>query len=304
MILTQPWPPDLDPARVGFKQWTETILRRHGDWDDPTRLDTLTAGEFLAYETAGIAFLVDLFDKGSAAIARHRSLPPGERRGYPVVIHWDAGDRQRLRRLADRKWAHQVWRRDPRFAGLLPKVDATVAEIATGGNVDDRKALLRNLPLLQDRHRHYRAHRNQSLRVFVSGITGQTDQRLDVLLAVAGFTQPRITQTEGGPTSRSDPAADEPAPHAPLVSLGPLLTTGWGVAAPEVGGTGQVAALNDSPPTMVRPVLWRQRESVTYSAAALFLILFVRQHALLVELAEVPQVFEVGCSERTRTSGD
>jgi hypothetical protein len=33
--------------------------------------------------------------------------------------------------------------------------------------------------------------------VFISGITGQTGRRLEVLLAMAGFTQPRITQKEG-----------------------------------------------------------------------------------------------------------
>jgi hypothetical protein len=93
--------------------------------------------------------------------------------------------------------AHQVWRRDPRFGDLLPKVDATVAGIATGGAIDDRKALLRNLPLLQDRLRYYRSRRDESLRVFVYGITGQTGTRLEVLLAMTGFSQPRITQPEG-----------------------------------------------------------------------------------------------------------
>jgi hypothetical protein len=94
-------------------------------------------------------------------------------------------------------WAHQVWRRDPRFVDLLPKVDASVAEIATGGTVDDQKALLRNLPVLQDRLGYYRSHRDESLRTFVSGTTGQTGKRLEVLLAMVGFTQPQITQKEG-----------------------------------------------------------------------------------------------------------
>ena len=197
MILDQPWPPNLDPARAGFKTRTITILRRHGYWDDPTTLDSLTTEEFLAIETAGPIVVADLVEKGNAAITRHESLPPDERRGHSVIIHWDAADRGTLRRLANRKWAHQVWRRDPRFTDLLPKVEATVAEIATGGNVDDRKALLRNLPVLQDRLAYCRRGRDESLRVFVSGITGQTGTRLEVLLAMAGFTQPRITQKEG-----------------------------------------------------------------------------------------------------------
>jgi len=141
--------------------------------------------------------LADLVEKGNAAIARHEDLPPEQRRRHSVIIRWDAVDRLKLRRLVDRKWAHQVWRRDPRFTDLLPNVDATVAEIATSGAVDDQKFLLRNLPLLQDRLRYYRGRRDESLRVFVSGITGQTGDRLEVLLAVAGFTQPRISQTEG-----------------------------------------------------------------------------------------------------------
>jgi hypothetical protein len=197
VILNKPWPLDLDPAQAGFKTWTETILRRHGYWDDPTRLDTLTADQFLALENVGTGVLADLVEKGNAAIAWHQNLPPEERRGYSVIIRWDAEDRQKLRRLTDRKWAHQVWRRDPRFTDLLPNVDATVAEIATDGSVDERKALLRNLPLLQERLAYYRSRRDESLRVFVSGITSQTGERLDVLLAVAGFTQPQITKAEG-----------------------------------------------------------------------------------------------------------
>jgi hypothetical protein len=155
MLLTQPWPPDLDPAQAGFKQWTETILRRHGYWDDPTRLDTLTADEFLAIETAGPIVLADLIEKGNAATAWHKNLRSEQRRGHSVVVRWDDDARRKLRRIADRKWAHQVWRRDPRFVALLPSVDATVGEIATKGTIDDRKALLRNLPLLQERLAYY-----------------------------------------------------------------------------------------------------------------------------------------------------
>jgi hypothetical protein len=149
MILGRPWPPDLDPAHAGFKTRTVTILHRHSYWDDPTRLDTLTADEFLAIETAGPGVLADLVEKSNAAIAWHENLPPEQRRGHSVVVQWNAAEQRKLRRLADRKWAHQVWRRDPRFGDLLPNVDATVAEIATGGSVDDRKVLLRSLPLLQ-----------------------------------------------------------------------------------------------------------------------------------------------------------
>jgi hypothetical protein len=197
MILDRPWPEDLDPATAGFKTRTITILRRHGYWDDPTKLDTLTADEFLAIETSGTVVLTDLVEKGNAAIAWHEGLPPQQRRGHAIVVEWNAEERRKLRRLVDRKWAHQMWRLDPRFADLLPKIDATVAEIATEGSIDDQKQLLRNLPLLQDRLRYYRGRREESLQVFVSGITGQTGRRLEVLLAMAGFTQPQLTQKEG-----------------------------------------------------------------------------------------------------------
>jgi hypothetical protein len=76
MILNRPWPEDLDPAAAGFKTWTETILRRHGYWDDPTLLDTLSVDEFLALENVGAVILSDLVEKGNAAITRHENLPP------------------------------------------------------------------------------------------------------------------------------------------------------------------------------------------------------------------------------------
>ena len=147
--------------------------------------------------TGAGAYHAGEINKGNAAITRHENLPPDQRRGYSVIIRWDTNDRHRLRRLAGRKWAHQVWRRDPRFADLLPKVDATVADIAANGTVDERKQLLRNLPLLQDRLAYYRSRRDESLRVFVSGISQQAGERLEVLLAVGGVTQPKISKSEG-----------------------------------------------------------------------------------------------------------
>lgn len=195
MLLDHPWPPDLHPAEAGFKTWTETILRRIGYWDDPTRLDDLTAEEFLRIETAGAATLADLIDKGNAAIARHEHQV--DRPGHSIVIaHWGSQEQARLRRLTRSRWPHQVWRLDPRFADLLPNTDQTVAEIAADGTIDDQKELYRRLPHLQDRLAYYRSRRNESLRAFVSGIAGQTDLRLEVLLAMAGFTRPRITQKE------------------------------------------------------------------------------------------------------------
>jgi hypothetical protein len=196
MPLNHPWPPDLHPAEAGFKTWTETILRRAGYWDDPTRLDDLTADEFLRIETAGTTTLADLIDRGNAAIASHENQT--DRSGHSIIIvQWGSQEQTRLVRLTRSRWPHQVWGKDPRFADLLPKADQTVAEIATNGETDDQKELYRRLPHLRDRLGYYRSRRDESLRVFVSGITGQTGERLEVLLAMVGFIQPRITQKEG-----------------------------------------------------------------------------------------------------------
>jgi hypothetical protein len=147
MLLDRTWPPDLHPAEAGFKTWTETIQRRMGYWDDPTRLDDVTADEFLRIETAGAATLADLIEKGNAAIARHANQT--DRPGHSIVIaQWGSQEQTRLRRLTRSQWPHQVWGKDPRFAELLPNAHQTVAEIATDGTIDDQKELYRRLPYL------------------------------------------------------------------------------------------------------------------------------------------------------------
>ena len=237
-LLNHPWPPDLHPAEAGFKTWTETILRRMGYWDDPTRLDELTADEFLRIETAGVATLADLIEKGNAAIASHENQ--ADRPGHSIVIaQWGSHERAQLRRLTRARWPHQIWRLDPRFTDLLPNTDQTVAKIATGGATDDQKELYRRLPYLRDRLTYYRSRRDESLRVFVSGITGQTDLRLEVLLAMAGFTQPRITQKGGGTPTRGDSRAHAPTRRPAVAPLGPVCIARWRVAAPGMGGSGQ-----------------------------------------------------------------
>ena len=69
-----------------------------GYWDDPTRLDDLTADEFLRIETAGVTSLADLVEKGNAAIASHERQT--ERPGHSIVIaQWGSHERAELRRL-------------------------------------------------------------------------------------------------------------------------------------------------------------------------------------------------------------
>ncbi len=48
-ILAEPWPGDLDPARVPFQQRTITVLKGMGLWDDMTRIDHLTVDDVAGY---------------------------------------------------------------------------------------------------------------------------------------------------------------------------------------------------------------------------------------------------------------
>ncbi len=48
-ILAEPWPGDLDPARVLFRQRTITVLKGMGLWDDMTRIDERTVDDIAGY---------------------------------------------------------------------------------------------------------------------------------------------------------------------------------------------------------------------------------------------------------------
>ena len=114
-VLAHRWPSDLDPARAPFSTRVANILRRTGYWDDPTRLDHLTIAEYLSFTHTGPASLTDLQATASAA------------------IDWHNGPSNDLLTVAEEPWAHQIWRRDKRFADLLPTTDVTVAVIARSG---------------------------------------------------------------------------------------------------------------------------------------------------------------------------
>jgi hypothetical protein len=146
-ILSEPWPPDLDPAPVPFRVRTVTILRRFGFFDDPALLNDVTEADVLSWVTAGVKTVADLRDTGNAAIVAHHAGAP-ER-------HRQAAESRRiadeLRRLAGEPWADQVWWRDPRFRDLLPRGDATVREICLTGSPEEQRKLWDNLADLKAR---------------------------------------------------------------------------------------------------------------------------------------------------------
>ncbi len=111
-ILAEPWPGDLDPSRVPFRQRTITVLKGMRLWDDMTRIDELTVDDIAGYWVTGPVTVNDLITSGNEAIEWHHNQPA------------------RLQQVTTHDWARQVWRRDLRFDDLLPEVDATVHDIA------------------------------------------------------------------------------------------------------------------------------------------------------------------------------
>ena len=55
-ILVEPWPGDLDPARVPFRQRTIAVLKGMRLWDDMTRIDELTVDDIAGYWVTGFAW--------------------------------------------------------------------------------------------------------------------------------------------------------------------------------------------------------------------------------------------------------
>ncbi len=132
-ILVEPWPGDLDPARVPFRQRTITVLKGMGLWDDMTRIDKLTVDDIAGYWLTGPVTVNDLITSGNEAIEWHHNQPA------------------RLKQATTDDWTRQVWRRDLRFGDLLPGFDVTVHDIATSGHHTHQRQLLETLPNLQKR---------------------------------------------------------------------------------------------------------------------------------------------------------
>ena len=180
-ILAQPWPGDLDPSRVPFRQRTITVLKGMGLWDDMTRIDHLTIDDVAGYWVTGPVTVNDLITSGNEAIEWHHNQPA------------------RLEQVTTDGWTRQVWRRDLRFGDLLPDVDATVHAIAISGHHSDQRSLLKTLPKLEKRLDEVaRESRDEALIRYVSANTGQSRQRTTRLLQSLGLLEPTITGSEAG----------------------------------------------------------------------------------------------------------
>ena len=91
-ILAEPWPDDLDPSRVPFRQRTITVLKGMRLWDDMTRIDHLTVDDVAGYWVTGPVTVNDVITCGNEAIAWHHNEP------------------SRLKEVSERDWSRQVWR--------------------------------------------------------------------------------------------------------------------------------------------------------------------------------------------------
>ncbi len=176
-ILDERWPTGLNPADIPFRTRTVTVLTRHGYFDDPSLFDTLTEAEVLSWWNAGPKTVADIRDTGNAAIRLH---------------HEHASQLGQLRAdmaaVANEPWSRHIWHRDPRFAEFLPKVDATVCEIATGGSVEDQRFLWGNLEALRLAVDAQAAlSLSEAVGRYVEAISGQHGGRLEVLLARTGL---------------------------------------------------------------------------------------------------------------------
>ena len=64
-ILDKPWPGDLDPSRVPFRQRTITVLKGMRLWDDMTRIDERTVADVAGYWVTGPVTVNDLTTSGN-----------------------------------------------------------------------------------------------------------------------------------------------------------------------------------------------------------------------------------------------
>ena len=181
-ILAHSWPPDLDPARVPFRQRTITTLQRMRLWDDMTQIDNITEEDIAGFWLTGPATVADLAITGNDA------------------INWHYHEAEDLAATVSREqWTRQVWRPDQRFGDLLPPTEATVHDIATNGHHDHQPHLLRTLPALRQRLAQLAAESSdEALIRYVSVNTGQSRQRTVVLLQRLGLFAPAISGSEAG----------------------------------------------------------------------------------------------------------
>ena len=176
-ILDSSWPADLDPAAVPFKTRTQTVLRRAGLHDDPARFDTLTEDEVMSWWNAGAATVADLRFTGNRAIRCH--IEETDQRSEMNIA---------LSAVAAEPWASHIWHRDPRFSRYLPKGEDTVQQIAASGHPDQRRGLWGHVEGLRAAVAAQAAlSLPEAVAGYVSAISGQRGQRLNVLLARTGL---------------------------------------------------------------------------------------------------------------------
>jgi len=179
MLLTERWPVGLSPSRVPFARRTVTVLKREGYWGHMPRLDAVSESEVLGWWYSGQRTLNDLTATGDAAIAWHLT------EGCELV------------EIAEERWTSQVWRRDPRFCDLLPAADVTVAEVCRRGSHVDQRELWANLPAIRATMGELEVEApGETLRRYVGGLTGQSNDRLTAIMRVNGLEVPPMTGAE------------------------------------------------------------------------------------------------------------
>ena len=176
-ILNHAWPADLDPETVSFATRTETVLRRHGLYDDPARFGTLTVAEVAGWTNTGPVTIANLRTIGHAAIRRYHAETDLRAR---IELEFEC--------VAAERWATRIWHQDPRFREHLPRGDQTVYDIATAGTAADRQLLFDRLDDLRAAIDAQAAvSLDDAVAQYVELITGQHGIRLEVLLARTGL---------------------------------------------------------------------------------------------------------------------
>ena len=102
--------------------------------------------------------------------------------------------------IAAEPWATRIWYRDPRITNHVPKGDATVYDIATSGSLADRRFLFDRIDGLRAAIESQPALvLSAAVAQYVEAISGQSGERLEVLLARSGLNgRDPITAAEAG----------------------------------------------------------------------------------------------------------
>ncbi len=158
-----------------FATRTVTVLQREGVWADMTRLDDVEAADAVDWWYSGHQTIDDLTTTGNDAIAWHHN------EGLELVA------------FADEEWTHQIWRRDRRFADLLPATYATVAEVCVAGSHLHQRQIWVALSALRPRMFVLGTERDdEALRRYVGAVTGKTGDRLVAIMRVNGLEDPPL----------------------------------------------------------------------------------------------------------------